>query len=146
METKTRRHFLGYLALPLGAMAASGLLWMRQRSEPQRPYQIMDSRPLPIGGLGLFIAVERGLPQEPLEALGERLRQEYRGQSNMVVSVFDDAEAARTVRRGSRLVGEEAFQAALAHQVAFYVKDSRTGRHAFTIYGEPQVVVQYAGA
>lgn len=143
-----RRRFLGYLAGSLGAMAASGLFWTRQRSRDDpagRLYQVVARWRLAAGGLGLFIATEGQPAKEQLKALGQGLRQGHQDQPNLVVMVFDDAEAARTVRKGSRVVGEEPFQAALGHQVAFYVKDSRAGRHSFTIYGEPQEVVQYRG-
>lgn len=143
MELKNRRRFLGYLAGSLGALAASGLFWMGQRVDPQGPYQVVDQRELAIGGLGLFISVDRGLPRESLRAVGYGLRTQFQQQPNVVVMVFDDPEAARTVRKGSRVVGEEPFQNALNHQVAFYLKDSRTGQHALTIYGKPQEVVQY---
>lgn len=144
MDKKDRRRFLGYLAGALGAMAATGAFWLRRQSEPSGAYRVVDKRQLPTGGLGLFIAVEPGVTKESLKALGDSLRSEFQGQPNMVVTVFDDAEAAQTVRKGSRIVGEDLFQKASAHQVALYIKDSRTGRHVMTIFGESKEEVHYA--
>lgn len=48
--------------------------------------------------------------------------------------VFDDAEAAREVRKGSRTLGEERFQAALRHQRAMYVKQAARGEERLVVY------------
>jgi hypothetical protein len=61
----------------------------------------------------------------------------------MVVMVFDDARAARDVRRGSRHIGEARFQAALAHQRAMYLKDAARGEHTFTILVYPKEVIHF---
>ena len=53
---------------------------------------------------------------------------------NVVVMIFDDANAAREVRRGSRIVSETEFQAALVHQRAMYLKSSARDEDSFTIY------------
>jgi len=144
MEMNPRRQVLAYIAGALGAVAATGLLLRPGRDAPAgRSYRVVDERRLAIGGLGLFIAVQKALPRDSLLSLGDGLRKEYAPQPNMVVGLFDNVDAARTVKKGSRVVGEESFQAAMAHQVAFYVKDSRTGRHDFTIYGEPREAVLY---
>jgi hypothetical protein len=60
--------------------------------------------------------------------------------------VFDDPMAARQVRRGSRIIGEVRFQAALLHQKAMYLKSSARGEHSFTIYDVypvPREVIRY---
>lgn len=144
MEMNHRRQVLAYIAGALGALAATGLLLRPGRDAPAgRSYRVVDERRLAIGGLGLFIAVQKGLSRESLLGLGDGLRNEYAAQPNMVISLFDNVDAARTVKLGSRVVGEGSFQAAMAHQVAFYMKDSRTGLHDFTIYGEPPEAVPY---
>lgn len=48
--------------------------------------------------------------------------------------VFDDAEAAREVRRGSRYVGEQRFEAALLRQRAMYVKQRARREDRLIIY------------
>ncbi len=45
-----------------------------------------------------------------------------------------DPEAAREVRKGSRRIGEERFQAALRHQRAMYMKQPARGEHRLVIY------------
>lgn len=146
MENSTRRHFLSYVAGSLGVVATSGFLWIRRQTEPRGPYQVIDSWKLPIGGLGLFITTDKAPSRTSLDALSQSLQREYESQPNMVVSIFDDAAAARTVRKGSRVVGEDAFQAAMAHQVAFYVKDARIGRHTLTVHSEPREEIQLGAA
>ena len=146
MESKTRRHFLGYLAGSVGTLAASSLFWMRRDDATRGPYRIVDRRSLPIGGLGLFVSVDKDLATGSLKAMGEKLSHEFRKQPNMVVNIFDDADAARIVKKGSRIVGEEQFKTAMDHQVASYIKDSRTGQHALTLHGPPKEVLHYRDA
>ncbi|MGH2650948.1 MAG: hypothetical protein ACRDHK_07030, partial [Actinomycetota bacterium] len=88
-----------------------------------------------------------GPTAEELRALGERLREEVRSLDTAVVMVFDDAEAARDVRRGSRMVGETRFTSALARQRAVYLKHSERMEETLTIYDRypdsPREVVRY---
>jgi apolipoprotein N-acyltransferase len=123
------------LSLPLGAGAlASALMAGRQSTRSgNRGYQEVARWQIP-GGTGRIIAIGPESTLEELRSLGERLREELRGTAHAVVMVFDDPEAARQVRRGSRLVREAPFQAALAHQRAMYIKQSERGEHRLVIY------------
>ncbi len=97
-------------------------------------------------GEGRFIAIRARPTRTELLALGEVLRREYGQHDNIVVMVFDDPAAAREVRRGSKIIGEARFQAALAHQRAMYTKDRARGVHSFTIYQNypvPHEVIRY---
>jgi hypothetical protein len=85
-------------------------------------------------GEGQFIAVGSEPTLDELRALGERLREEFRHLDNTVVMVFDDPEAARQVRTGSQMLGEEGFQRAM------YLKSTARGEHRLTLYGSyPEV-------
>jgi len=64
---------------------------------------------------------------------------------NAIVMVFDDAEAARQVRRGSRVIGEERFQAALRHQRAMYLKSTGRGEQSLIIYDPYPVAREVIG-
>lgn len=139
----SRRSLLKYALGSLGSLAAPGADVALWPPKPAAAYQVIDRRELSGGGSGLFVAVPAGLTREGLRALGEQLREEFQGQSNVVVEIFDDAEAARTVRTGSRIVGETRFAAARAHQRASYRKNAKSGQHVLTLYGEPAETVRY---
>lgn len=57
--------------------------------------------------------------------------------------IFDDADAARIVRKGSRFQDEEKFAAARNHQKATYLKNAATGAHSFIVDLDPPEVVEY---
>ena len=65
--------------------------------------------------------------------MGQRLRDETSHQPAAVVMVFDDAEAARTVRSGARIVGNEAYERAITHQVASFVRTAQDWDGVYTI-------------
>jgi len=50
--------------------------------------------------------------------------------------IFDDPQAARDVRRGSRNLGEERFRTALRHQRAMYLKQAARGEESLAVYGD----------
>lgn len=139
----SRRGVIGLLMAGLGVLGAAVAALIRPRGTNDGGYRRVVTWKIP-GGEGLFVAVASnpGLPE--LRTLGERLRHEFRDRQNMAVMVFDDATAAREVRRGFRYIGEERFQAALAHQRAMYLKDAARGEHIFTILGHSQEVVHFA--
>jgi apolipoprotein N-acyltransferase len=136
------------LSVPLGASALVAAVAAALRSSPAdgRGYREVARWRIP-GGEGRFIAVGPEPTPEELRALGERLREEFRPMDDVVVMVFDDAEAAREVRRGSRVIGEARFEAALARQRAVYLKQSGRQEESLTIYdrypGAPREVVRY---
>jgi hypothetical protein len=51
-----------------------------------------------------------------------------------VAMIFDDLQAARDVRHGSRNLGEERFRAVRRHQRAMYVKHAARGEESFVVY------------
>lgn len=134
-----RRGFLASLLAGAGALAVAVVLGLFPRAAHDRGYQqvVRWSRP---EGEGLFIVTGPEPSMDELRALGERLRHEFRYQENVVVMIFDDVRAAREVYRGSRLIGEKRFQAALAHQRAMYLKNIARGEHTFTIYASYPLV------
>lgn len=128
-----RRGFV--LTMLAGAAAAVTAGWWRLRTALTAGGRYEDVARWRIpGGEGRFVAVGPGPIPDELRALGERLRQEFRPMDSAVVMVFDDPEAARQVRKGSRIIGEEPFQAALRHQRAMYFKSRAKGEESFTIY------------
>ena len=92
---------------------------------------------------GLMIAISPHSTREELRGIGKRLHDKCRGvNNNVAVMVFDDATAARRVRKGSRNVDEARFQAALAHQRAMYLKSASRGEDSFTFYKSYPVVAE----
>jgi hypothetical protein len=129
-----RRGALASLIAGTGAVAA--VLWgWRPRAADGRGYHEVARWKVP-GGEGRFIAVGPAPSAEELRAVGDRLRDEFRRLENGVVMIFDEPEAAREVRRGSRIIGEERFQAALRHQRAMYVKQTARGEQSLVLYAE----------
>jgi len=139
----SRRSLLKYALGSLGSLAAPAADVALLRPKPAAAYQVIDRRALSSGGSGLFIAVTPGLTRAGLRALGEHLREEFQAQPNVVVEIFDDPDAARTVRAGSRMVGEERFAAARARQRASYRKNAQSAQHVFIMYDEPPETVRY---
>jgi hypothetical protein len=114
-----------------GALAAVAWGWRGRPVDGRGYYEVARWR-IP-GGEGRFIATAPAPTIDELRNLAERLRKELSG-VNTVVMVFDDAGAAREVRRGSRHIGEERFQAALVRQRAMYVKQAVRGDHRLVVY------------
>lgn len=134
-SVSTRRGIVLGMLGGLGAVIAAVISGVRFPAGifAGRGYERVASWKFP-GGEGLFIATEAGPTPEDLRILGSKLRDEFRDRHNMVVMIFDDARAAREVSRGSRIIGEEKFQAALAHQRAMYLKETDRKEHSLTIY------------
>ena len=131
-QTRVRRSVLASLIGGAGAVAA-GLWGWRPRPADGGGYHEVVRWTIP-GGVGRFIAVGLAPSDDELRVLGERLREEFGRLENGVVMVFDDPDAAREVRQGSRTIGAERFQAALRHQRAMYVKRPARGEHRLIIY------------
>lgn len=133
MSAVARRGVLASLVAGLGAVTAVATGRLRPLAAHARGYQTMARWTIP-GGEGRFIALAREPGDEGLRIVGGQLVAEFRNMANAVVMVFDDAAAAREVRRGFRNVGERDFQAALRHQRAMYVKQSARGEHRLVLY------------
>jgi hypothetical protein len=130
---KTKRGFLASLLGVAGALAAAAVLGFRPHAANDRGYRRVVRWNHPEGE-GLLIAVGPEPSADELRALGGRLRSELLDRENIVVMIFDDTRAAREVSRGSRIIGEKRFRAALAHQRAMYLKNVERREHNFTIY------------
>lgn len=140
-----RRGILLALPLGVGTLATGVLAALGASRGNRREYEEVARWRLPAGE-GRFITVGPDPTPDALRALGERLREEFRRLDNAVVMIFDNLEAARDARQGSRVIGEERFQAALLHQRAMYVKQSERGEHRLVIYDRypnSQEVIQY---
>ncbi|MFQ5846891.1 MAG: hypothetical protein ACE5IQ_04360 [Candidatus Methylomirabilales bacterium] len=141
----TKRSFLTLLLGAAGALAVAVVSALRPRAAHGRGYQRVVRWKHPESE-GLFIAVEPEPSADTLRAVGRRLRQDFLDWENVVVMIFDDARAAREVSRGSRIMGEKRFLAALAHQRAMYLKNAGRKEHKFTIYASYPVsreVIRY---
>jgi hypothetical protein len=103
-------------------------------------YRIIADWQIPAGGKGMIIAISPHYGREELRGLASLLRKRFGGLENAVVMIFDDAKAARQVRRGSRMIGETEFQAAVVHQRAMYLKSLLRSEDSFTIYKAYPVV------
>ncbi|MBI1960376.1 MAG: apolipoprotein N-acyltransferase [Candidatus Rokubacteria bacterium] len=131
---RVRRGALGVLIAAAGATATVVWGWRPGASDGDG-YRTVARWVIP-GGEGRFVVIRSGSATEDLRALADRMREEFSRHDNAVAMIFDDAEAARDVRRGSRHLGEERFGAALRHQRAMYVKHSARGEESFVIYAD----------
>jgi predicted amidohydrolase len=141
-----RRALLGAGLLAAGAVGATLLAGLRSSPAGVRGYQEV-ARWRTRGGEGRFITVGPEPTLEELGLVGAWLRETFRRVDNAVAMIFDDPEAASLVHRGSRVVGEEPFQAALLHQRAMYVKQATRGEHQLVIYDQypnSREVIRYA--
>ncbi|MFQ5804301.1 MAG: hypothetical protein ACE5JQ_15535 [Candidatus Methylomirabilales bacterium] len=138
-KISTRRGFLALLLAGIGVLAVAVGSGLFSRGAHDRGYQqvVQWSRP---DVEGLFVATGPDPSMDELRALGERLRDDFRNREDVVVMIFDQVGAAREVFRGSRLIGEKRFQAALAHQRAIYLKNVERSEHKLTIYSRYPVV------
>ena len=128
-----RRGLLTSVLAGAGAVAATVMWGSRPRAAHGRGYQEVAWWRVS-GGEGRFIAVGPDPTGDELRALGEHLREEFRRLENAVVMVFDQPEAARLVRQGSKTIGEEPFKTAIHHQRAMYVKQPARNEHRLVIY------------
>lgn len=131
-----------------GSLAAGWVYGIFVAGVHRRGYDIVARWEIP-GGEGWIIAVDSKPTPQQLRSLGDELKEELRRLDDAVVMVFDDRDAARLVRRGFRMVGEEQFQAALLHQRAMYLKSSDRGEHRLTLYERyptPHEVIRYGSA
>jgi hypothetical protein len=141
-----RRGLVTSLLAGAGTLALTSFSWLRLRPSDGGEYQVIAEWQILAGGKGLIIAISPDYGPEELRGLGRRFRDRFGRLENAVVMVFDDAVAARQVRRGSRTMTEAEFQAALVHQRAMYLRSSPRGEDSFTIYkAYPTVdeVIQY---
>jgi hypothetical protein len=130
-----RRGVIASLLLGTGTLAAKSFSWLQfSPTDGGEDYQVIAQWQVPTGGKGLIIAISPGSTLEELRALGKRVQERFHGVDNVAVMIFDDANAARKVRRGSRIISETEFQAALVHQRAMYLKSSARDEDSFTIY------------
>jgi apolipoprotein N-acyltransferase len=127
-----RREFLVVVSTGGMGLAAGALGMVRPSPAHGRVYRDVARWRIP-GGEGRFIAVGRDPTSEELRALAHRLHEECRHLENVVVMVFDDATAARRAYVGFRRVGDDGFEAALAHQRAIYVKQSARREDRLTL-------------
>lgn len=136
-----RRGFVASLLIGgAGTLAAKWGSWLHLSPVDSGGYQVIAQWAIPAGGKGLIVAVSPSSTIEELRAFGKRLQKQFRTAKNASVMIFDDAEAARQVRRGYRVIGEKRFQAALAHQRGMYLKSSSRGEDSLTIYKSYPVV------
>ncbi|MBI3015513.1 MAG: hypothetical protein HYY65_10740 [Candidatus Tectomicrobia bacterium] len=135
-ETHSSRRRLLTLTLAGAGVAAAAMVSgfrLYPRTSPSGGYRRVVGWNYPEGE-GLFIAVKPEPSVDELRTLGRNLHQEFQDRDNMVVMIFDDSRAALDASRGSRLLGEKRFQAALAHQRAMYFKEAARGEDSLTIY------------
>jgi len=135
-----RRGVIASLFFGLGTLAAKSFSWLHFSSADGGEYQMIAEWPIAAGGKGSMIAISPHLAPEELRVLGKRLQDEFHDVDNAAVMIFDDAAAARQVRKGSRNIDETRFQAALIHQRAMYLKSADRGEDSFTIYQSYPVV------
>ena len=129
-----RRGVVASLLVGAGALAVKSLSWLHISPSNDGEYQVIAEWHIPAGGKGMIIAIRPHYGREELRTLAGLLRKRFGGLDNTAVMIFDDANAAREIRRGSRIVGETGFQAAVVHQRAMYLKSLPRGEDSFTIY------------
>ncbi|HXK34461.1 MAG TPA: apolipoprotein N-acyltransferase, partial [Dehalococcoidia bacterium] len=129
-----RRGALAVVITAAGAMTAGVWGWW-PRGAGGDGYEVVARWRIP-GGEGWFVVVPPDPDEGALRALVERLRAEFSSHENVVAMIFDDPQAARDVRRGSRNLGEERFRAALRHQRAMYLKQTARGEESLVVYGD----------
>lgn len=125
-----------------GTLAVKSFSWFHFSPAHDGEYQVIAEWQIAARGEGLMIAISPRSTLEDLQALGKRLQDRFHGVDNAAVMIFDDADAARQVRKGSRNVDETRFQAALIHQRAMYLKSAGRDEESFTIYKSYPVVAE----
>lgn len=124
----------GLLVTAAGAIAAAVWRW-RPPAAGGDGYQVVARWTIP-GGEGRFVVLGPEPGANDLHAIADRIRQDFARHENGVAMIFDDLQAARNVRHGSRSLGEERFRAALRHQRAMYVKRAARGEESFVVYAD----------
>lgn len=99
-------------------------------------YRIVEQRSIPNGGFARTIVLSKANPSESvLRSLGERLRQDTKGERNAFVWAYDNERAARNRRAA---VTESLSKAELQHHdrhyVALYSRNANTGHHEYEYY------------
>jgi hypothetical protein len=135
-----RRGVIASLLIGAGTLAVKSVSWFNFSPAHGGEYQVIAEWENTAAGRGLMIAISPDLSLEELRALGKRLQDRFRGMDDAAVMIFDDAEAALQVRKGSRNVDETRFQAALGHQRAMYLKSCARGVESLTVYKSYPVV------
>lgn len=92
------------------------------------------------GGEGRFVARGPAPGANGLHVVADRIREDFARHENGVAMIFDDVQAARDVRHGSRNLGEERFRAALRHQRAMYFKHAGRSEESFVVYSDYPLV------
>lgn len=133
-----RRGVVAGLVAATGAIAAAVWGW-RPHAADGDGYQVIAWWTIP-GGEGRFVVIRPDPSATELAAVGDRMHEEFARHENGVAMIFDDAQAARDARHGSRTVGEERFRAALRRQRAMYVKQDARGEESLLIYADYPVV------
>jgi hypothetical protein len=129
-----RRGVIASLLIGAATLAAKSFSWFRFSPAAGAEYQVIAQWQVPAGGEGSIIAIGPDSSPEQLRELGRRLKRKFHDVDNVVVMIFDDADAAGKVYRGSRIVSETEFRTALAHQRAMYLKSIPRHEESFTIY------------
>ena len=135
-----RRGALVSLLVGMATVVAKYFSWFDFSSAGREEYRVIADWQSTPDSRGLIISISPHSTWEDLRGIGKRLHDKFHDVDNVAVMVFDDAAAARQIRRGSRYVDETRFQAALAHQQGMYLKSARRGKDDFTIY-KPYPVV-----
>jgi protein-S-isoprenylcysteine O-methyltransferase Ste14 len=133
-----RRGPLAALVTAAGGIAAVVWGW-RPHPAGGDGYQVVARWTIP-GGEGLFVVIPPDPGADGLHVVAVRIRADFARHDNGVAMIFDDVQAARDVRRGSRNLGEERFQAALRHQRAMYVKYVAQGEESLFVYSDYPLV------
>jgi apolipoprotein N-acyltransferase len=139
-----RREFLVLVSAGATVLAAGAPGVPRLSPANGRVYRDVARWRIP-GGEGRFIAVGPDPTSDELRALGDRLREDFRHLENVVVMVFDNVKAARRAYFGFRRIGDEGFEAALAHHRAMYVKQAGRGEERLSVYDIISLVQKRAG-
>ena len=135
-----RRGALVLLLVGTVTIAAKSFSWFHFSSADRGDYQVIADWQSAPDSRGLMIAISPHWARQDLRALGKQLQNKFHNVDNVVVMIFDDAAAARLIRKGSRTVTEKQFQRALLHQRAMYMKSSSRGEDSLTIYKSYPVV------
>ncbi len=135
-----RRGALAALVAATGAIAAGVWGW-RPHAAGGDGYQLVAQWTIP-GGEGRFVVIRPAPGAKDLHAVADRMREDFSRHENGMAMIFDDVQAARDARHGSRNLGEERFRAALRHQRAMYVKHSARGEESLVVYADYPIVHQ----
>jgi len=137
-----RRGVIASLLVGMETVAVKSFPWLRFSPADGGEYQVITEWQIAADGKGSMIAISPHSAPEELRALGKSLQDKFHNVDDVAVMVFDDAAAARQVRKGSRDVDEARFQSALIHQRAMYRKSAGRGENSFTIYKSYPVVAE----